>query len=188
MTREIDDETLSQYFDGELPPEKREMVRLVLESSEIDRARLARLERLSGLIRMAAEDVGATVDSDSLFGRIQAGVKEQSAAGFGQPFEVLDGARMSVAPVERWKIAVPLASAFAVAAGVLLVVYAGQRADNGPQPPVAEAPRSVIEAPPGSEVEVVDFGSNTGTVFAVKGEAGEPLAVVWLSDEGSEEL
>ena len=48
--------------------------------------------------------------------------------------------------------------------------------------------RYVIEAPPGSEVEVVDFGSNTGTVFAVKGEAGEPLAVVWLSDEGSEEL
>jgi hypothetical protein len=34
----------------------------------------------------------------------------------------------------------------------------------------------------------VDFGSNTGTVFAVKGEAGEPVAVVWLDDKDGEEL
>lgn len=46
----------------------------------------------------------------------------------------------------------------------------------------------MVEAPHGTEVEEVDFGENTGTVFAVEGEAGEPIAVVWINDELEEAI
>jgi hypothetical protein len=35
----------------------------------------------------------------------------------------------------------------------------------------------------GSEVLEVDFGEYAGTVFKVEGAAGQPLSVVWISDE-----
>ena len=45
----------------------------------------------------------------------------------------------------------------------------------------------IVEAPQGSEVEEVDFGDNVGTVFEVEGEAGEPIAVVWIMDDEMEQ-
>ncbi len=42
---------------------------------------------------------------------------------------------------------------------------------------------TTVDPPHGSEVVEVDFGENTGTVFAVEGNTGEPLAVVWIDDE-----
>ncbi len=39
-----------------------------------------------------------------------------------------------------------------------------------------------VEAPQGSSVERVEFGANTGTVFEVEGDEGQPLAVVWIAE------
>lgn len=181
MAREIDEETLNQYFDGELPAEKREMVRLVLEGSPEARARLARLERTRAFVRLAAEDSARDLDADQLFASIQQGVREQADAGFGAPFGVLSGG--DTPPIERWKVAVPAALVLAAAAALLLVVYGGRAKPDVAVSPPPSPPKVELEPPPGSEVEAVDFGANTGTVFAVKGAAGEPLAVVWLSDE-----
>ena len=52
-----------------------------------------------------------------------------------------------------------------------------QTGDPGPSDGMASS------AVRGSEVVEVDFGANTGTVFEVAGQAGQPLAVVWISDE-----
>ncbi|MEZ4254809.1 MAG: hypothetical protein R3A78_03705 [Polyangiales bacterium] len=193
MARELDDETLNQYFDGELPPEKRDLVRVVLDASEEERRHLARLERTRDFVRMAAEDQTVDLDSDALFAAISKGVKEQADAGYGEGFRVIEGggrgdaARDSVRPVERWKISVPVGIALAVAAAAMLT-FAVRRAPEQTTTDVRPTTSTEIEGPIGSEVEQVDFGSNTGTVFAVKGASGEPVAVVWLSDESTEEL
>ena len=42
----------------------------------------------------------------------------------------------------------------------------------------------VVHPPGGTEVEDVEWGASTGTVFHVEGSEGQPLAVVWI-DEGS---
>jgi hypothetical protein len=53
-----------------------------------------------------------------------------------------------------------------------------------PAPEVVDSDHEVIVATHhGTEVEEVDFGSNSGTVFQVPGEQDVPLAVVWVSDE-----
>lgn len=46
---------------------------------------------------------------------------------------------------------------------------------------IAEA--TDIVATRGSEVVAFDFGINTGTIFHVEGEEGQPLAVVWIDEE-----
>ena len=40
-----------------------------------------------------------------------------------------------------------------------------------------------LHPPGGSSVERVEFGANTGTVFEVEGEQGQPLAVVWIAED-----
>jgi hypothetical protein len=87
-----------------------------------------------------------------------------------------------------------------LAAAAALAIFARPE-PSATERPVAEviAPITVPEADPavevdhhpevivavqrGSEVEEVDFGSNIGTVFQVRGEHDVPVAVVWLSDE-----
>lgn len=40
----------------------------------------------------------------------------------------------------------------------------------------------------GSAVEEYDFGPNTGTIFQVEGELGQPIAVVWIDEDEGEIL
>lgn len=194
----LEEEKLQRYFDGELPEGEAEEVRRALESSEEERARLDRLERLRSLITLAAEDAAENLPSDDLFAKVRAGIDEQKRSGYGDPFRVVDGEgkRQPPAQVEGWKVGLAAGMGLAVAAAVLLFVLSTQ-----PEAPVAEHPEApapegeveelavtTLEAPQGSEVEEVDFGSNIGTVFEVEGEAGEPIAVVWINDEPAEQV
>ncbi len=219
MTREVDEETLQKYFDGELPSDKADLVRLVLEGSEVDRARLARHERTREFVGMAADDLTRSLDSEKLFAAIQSGIKKQADSGFGEGLRVIEGGggnvsgQGSIRPVERWKIGIPVVAVLAVAAALALAFFPRNATERPAAPVVAKGPDTasppsgaedqiamggrgpraggkvaIEEAMTGSEVEQVDFGPNTGTVFAVKGESGEPVAVVWLDDKDREEL
>ena len=66
------DERLSRYFDGELPPEDREAVRLELESDELLRAKLEGLRHLGALVTAGVDDLGADLDTDALFEDLEA--------------------------------------------------------------------------------------------------------------------
>ena len=190
MSMGLSEEKLHRYFDGELDASEAEEVRLALERSEEDRKKLEQLERLHSLIQMTADDVSADVASDDLFAGIRDGIAGNKATGRAHPLRVLEGEHRPNR-LEGWKIAAAGGMGLAVAAAVLLFVLAGDKdlpiADNPqraePEVEIAETGLTTIDGPQGSEVEEVDFGGNTGTVFEVQGEAGEPIAVVWINDD-----
>lgn len=67
-----------------------------------------------------------------------------------------------------------MATGLAAAAAILLAVLAW---------PGEQSPTEMAGVTRGSEVLKVDFGEYAGTVFMVEGGAGQPLSVVWISDE-----
>lgn len=193
----LEEEKLQQYFDGELPESEADEVRRALETSDEARRRLEQLGRLHSLIAMAAEDAAADMPSDDLFAKVRAGIDEQKRRGYGEPFRVVPGEGQRPTHIEGWKVGVSAGIGLAVAAAVLLFVLAteseGPVVETGPavDPQVEiseEVAVTTIETPQGSEVEEVDFGRNIGTVFEVEGEAGEPIAVVWINDEPADQV
>lgn len=92
-----------------------------------------------------------------------------------------------------------LIAVVALAAAAVLALLL--RPDADPRPPVVaeavapvirpaadpviidEEPEVIVASHLGTEVELIDFGSNMGTVFQVPGERDVPVAVVWISDE-----
>lgn len=201
MSAGLDDEKLQRFFDGDLPAEEAAQLRAELDASDADRARLERLERTR---QGFAEgfDAGAPPDADALFAAILAGSKqiEEEPTGAarldplrrvdlpGKHLRVVEGGARPGRP-EGWKIAAPVILAIAAAFFVGFLF----RGDGSPAPTAARpAPGVLLEEPPdltvieppmGTEVEDVDFGSNAGTVFEVEGNAGEPIAVVWIVEE-----
>ncbi len=201
MTAPLADDKLQQYFDGELPEEEMSEVRAILEESDEAQARLDALSRLHDLVNLAAETDAEGLDGDAMFENISVGMKT------GQSMRLIQGgkaeSRKPPRAAEAWKFVVP-AVAVAIAAAVLLAIIGpGQGGQAGQDDEIAEEqdteveeesptvvieeehsePMVHVEPPHGTEVVEVDFGDNTGTVFAVEGEVGEPIAVVWISDE-----
>lgn len=192
---QLEDDKLQQYFDGELSDAEAEAIRKELEASEDVQLRLSALSRLHDLIGITAEDIADDLPSDDLYAQIRAGIREQEEKGFGKGLKVIEGGAKDE-PVEGWKVWIPVAGGFAVAAAVLFAVLlpnantSDESATAETTVDVEESGMTVIEEGEirvlGSEVEEVDFGTNTGTVFQVEGQAGEPIAVVWINDEPSE--
>ncbi|MBX3250653.1 MAG: hypothetical protein KF901_25975 [Myxococcales bacterium] len=177
----LPDDTLQRYFDHDLPEDEAEQVAAALAGSADDQARLAALGRIGDLVRLGAEEATPALDANALFARIEAG----RAAQPHPRLRVIEGQR-------KRRTAVGVGVALALAAAVTLVFLLQPPVDD---PSIARHPfdthREVlvenvqVHPPGGSEVESVDFGSNTGTVFHVAGSEGQPLAVVWI-DEGSQ--
>jgi hypothetical protein len=147
VTREVDEETLQKYFDGELPSDKADLVRLVLEGSEVDRARLARHARTHEFVALAADDLTRDLDSEKLFAAIQGGIKKQAESGFGEGLRVIDGgggstgSHASIRPVERWKVGIPVVAVLAVAAALAVAFFPGTGTPApGNAPVVTKAP------------------------------------------------
>ena len=94
---------------------------------------------------------------------------------------------------ETWRIAIPAFAALAAAA--TLVIWMGGDKETRMDEEIAthvetqveDTGLTLVEPPHGSEVVEVDFGENAGTVFEVEGEAGEPIAVVWIADDAWDE-
>ena len=163
-----EEQKLQSFFDGELPAEEEEALRRELERSPELAAELAAMEALRTALREASQERLAKVDSDALFARIEKELAEPTPAAVDDKpkLELIRGA-------SRPRHGRGLAIGLAAAAAVLLMVLA--RPANGPP--------TVMESTRGSEIVEIDFGSNTGTVFAVEGKAGRPVAVVWINDE-----
>src|SRR5688500_17048339 len=89
MTTQLDDDTLQRYYDGELSPVEERAVRARVESDASAQARLAELEKLSEMLRVAADEMGEGLDSGALFAVIQSGIKKDEQAGFGGKLEVI---------------------------------------------------------------------------------------------------
>ena len=194
-SNELQDDLLQRYSDNELSELESESVRQRLTSD--DEAKLRGLDRLHEMVSVAAEHMGEGLDTEALFSRVSAGIKEEQRLGRGPELQVVPGTSKKKDTSSFW---IATAGIIAAAATLILVL-----SPDAAEPPSAAAPTVVIEEeesasiiveesaemlaavaiepPAGSEVEDVDFGPSTGTVFAVEGEAGEPIAVVWINDE-----
>jgi anti-sigma factor RsiW len=160
----IKEEKLQMFFDGELPPEEEAAVRRSLEESPDQAAQVADWAQLRNAMQNASADRAGAIDSDALFARIE----KQIDAPEEQPaLRSLPGGR------ER-RVWGGIAAGFAAAAAILLAVVAW---------PAEQSPTEIAGVTRGSEVLEVDFGEYAGTVFKVEGAAGQPLSVVWISDE-----
>lgn len=202
-TTKLEEQLLHRLADGDIGAAER--AGLEAKLSDDDRARVDGIHRVGDLVRLAAYDAASGLDSRKLFADIEAGIAAQEEAGFGEAFRVIEGGgggaessqgdhvpRASAAPAhtrpEGWKIVVPVATGLLAAAVVLLVVLSGNRSANEESAARTNpGVETVIETPAGNEVLDVDLGQNAGTVFAVQGDAGEPLAVIWIEDESRQE-
>lgn len=192
MATELDDDTLQRFYDGDLSPLEERTVRAMIDSDPAAQKRLARLERLSEMFSLAAEDMGGQLDSSALFAGIQADIKRQETLGFGERLKVVAGEWIE----HKRGAVISIGAAAAIAAAALLVVMtpgadSENQARNMPQPReekkmrVAEAEPVKAGAQHGSQIENVDFGQNTGTVFEIENE-GVTTAVVWIADDEEE--
>ncbi len=168
-----EEERLQRFFDGELGPEEEEALRRELEGSPELAAELAEMEAMREAVRGAARERLMSLDSDALFARIEKELAEPTPKSDATEKPALKLVAKAAKPRHGRGIAIGLAAA----AAVLLVVLA--RPANGP-PSVIDYG---VPTTQGSEIVEIDFGSNTGTVFAVEGQAGRPVAVVWINDE-----
>lgn len=197
MTAPNQDDILQQYFDGELSAEDAAGVRRELAEDEELSQRLAGLERLGELMRVGAEEASEDLDSDALFSRIEAALEEdvvdddpmfptQKPPGL----RVVRGGQKATPPAPPRRVWTgivggALAAAAAVALLLLIPSEPGHQVATGPDD--GEEPVE-IEPPPGSEIVEVDFGYNTGAIFAVEDpDEGARYAVVWISDEKVED-
>lgn len=198
MTAPNQDDTLQQYFDGELAPEEAAVVRQELAENEELRQRLEGLERLRELMHAGAEEAAADLDSEALFSRIEAALEQDAldddpmfpAVEKASGLRVVPGGRKSApraTPRRVWTgiVGGALAAAAAVALLTLIPSEPGPVAtgpDHEGEEPVE------IDPPAGSEIVEVDFGYNTGAIFAVEDpDEGARYAVVWISDEKIED-
>lgn len=195
----IDDTHLHRYYDGDLSPEEASEVRAALAEDAALSDKLGALEELGDMLRSHAKAQSQDLDSDALFAAIEAGLDEDSGREEETESEpastprlrVIEGARPA-APAPATSRA-PLYMMVAIAAAALLLFMLEPSEETQiaqtPVAPAAPAPEEpaanvVIEtAPGGSEVLAVDFGANTGTSFSVEGAHGQPVAVLWISDE-----
>ena len=170
------DEKLHMLFDGELSPEEEADLRRMLEGTSEGMEELRQWERIREGMQGAAQQWTADLNSDALFARIEAAIAEkpesidvENAAPrvYGpRPLRVVPGGR------ER-RIWGGVTVGIAAAAAVFLAVMSWPK-EPGSRP---------TQAFRGTEVVEVDFGHNAGTVFNVRGSAGESLAVIWIDDE-----
>lgn len=198
MTAPNQDDILQQYFDGELSAEEAAVVRRELAEDEELSQKLEGLERLRELMRAGAEEASEDLDSEALFSRIEAALEEdvvdddpmfptQKTPGL----RVVRGGQKAAppAPPRRvWTGIVGGALAAAAAVALLLLIPSdpGHQVATGPDHEREEPVE--VEPPPGSEIVEVDFGYNTGAIFAVEDpDEGARYAVVWISDEKVED-
>ncbi len=194
MTGARVDDRLQQYFDGELAGAETDALERELEADAELRAKLEGLAHLRTLLVAAAEEQGDQLDSEAMWAGIESRLGAEAEEDDPMfPAEVdPEPARPALGVIPGGKPAeherrepkrrnnvvwIGVATTLAIAAAVLLVVVKPFDLGAGGSDPLAEAP------PPGTEVEQVDFGYNTGAVFSVEGQEGEQYAVVWISDE-----
>lgn len=183
-------ERLMQYLDGELPPdESRDVERWISESGEA-RALLRDLEEVGEAVRgIALDHVSGLPDVTS---SVMQRIARDGAA------TVSPGASSNVTRFGRYWAP---AAALALAAAAAFVLYlhparvvaprssvsarpaqAAKAPETAASLAVVEEPASPSEEEGGAEIESVDFGAQTGSIFMVAS-GPQVTPVVWLVDE-----
>lgn len=181
----IDDDKLQRFYDGELTEGEALVVGREVEASELEQARVAQMERLGEVLRAGAEAEADEIDSEALFLRIERGVQSEPAPRL----KLIEGQKRK----QRNTAVVGVAMAIAAAVAIAFLAQPSTDPDvaESVHPDEGEQMRAQIDDPThvqldppgGSSVEMVEFGANTGTVFEVEGDEGQPLAVVWIAEE-----
>lgn len=178
---------LQEYFDGELS--EAEVVAIEESLTKEQSEDLRQYQQLGDFVRLASDEWSKDLSPDSMFSNIESGLKQTQS--MHPRLQVIEGAKNT-----RRNVAVA-ATVFAMAAAAALFFWTQSPSSDGVATHTddsveSDAPVHVEEDHPvevhasaGSEVVEVDFGSNTGTVFEVEGSMGQPLAVVWITDEES---
>jgi len=185
----LNDTLLHRYYDGDLDPEEAAAVEAALDADEGSREKLGALEQLGDLLRAHGNTASADLDSDGLFASIEANLGDSATEAIGPDLRLISGG----VPTPRTTRA-PGYIMLALAAAALMIFFiepspapepiAEQTTGTTPAEGSGEAGLVIIDtAPAGSEVLAVDFGSSTGTAFTVEGDVGQPVAVLWISDE-----
>ncbi|AKF05319.1 anti-sigma factor family protein [Sandaracinus amylolyticus] len=200
------DDRLHRYFDGELSPEEASEVRRLVETEPALRAKLDGLREVRAVVRASVADELDDVPSDDLWARIESRIAEKPAAAPQPALRAVEGGRSEERartpkahdPARQRRIAGVVIAGLALAAAVLLLVLRpgepppgtdGRPIAQGEQPGREDDAIDLGASEPDAEELVfqtevleVDFGSNSGAVFAVEGDDGERYAVVWLAD------
>jgi anti-sigma factor RsiW len=181
MAQPIDDDTLQRLYDGDLSPLEARSVEARVATDPAAQRRLDELRWLGAALRETADELGAEAPSDAMFAAIQARIATPEKAALGERLRVLSSEWLT----HRRGRLIPAVATAAVAAAALIAVLK-------PVSPPAESalrpdgqPGAVYAFAKGSQVENVDFGTSTGTVFEVDNE-GVAAAVVWISDDEGE--
>jgi len=168
----LDDDLLQRYYDGDLTPDEERSVRTEVAKDQSAQRRLSELATLHELMQAPVLEAARGLDSDALFARIQAGIKQEQRLGFGERLRVLSGEWFE----HKRGVLVPAAASLAAAAAALIILLVPREAKQ----PVGGEP--MLAQLHGTSIENVDFGQSTGTVFEVDNE-GVSAAVVWISDD-----
>ncbi|MAQ14545.1 MAG: hypothetical protein CMN30_09750 [Sandaracinus sp.] len=183
----IDDDKLQRFYDGDLTEGEAKVVGRDVDASAEEQERVAQMSRLGDILRASAEVESEGIDADALFLRIERGIEKEPVPRL----QVIQGQK------KKQRTGAVIAAAVAIAAAVTVAFLFRQPVDPNTAQSVhpdegrlrtaqadIEDPMHVqIHPPGGSSVERVEFGANTGTVFEVQGEQGQPLAVVWIAEE-----
>jgi anti-sigma factor RsiW len=177
-------ELLSRFIDDELDPAEQREVEDLLDRDPHAAAHVEGLLAMRGLVAEAHAAQLPALDADALF----AGIERQLAAEGALPSPHGAPPRAQTAPVlsidarrRQRRAVVPVLASLAAAAAALLV-FLGPRAARDV---ASDAPGAQVVAAPGpsgSQIDDVDFGGSTGTVFEIDNE-GVSAAVVWISDD-----
>ncbi len=190
MATQLDDDMLQRFYDGELTPVEARAVRSQIDHDPEAQRRLAQLGHLSDMLHQAAQDMGMGLDSAALFDGIEAGLKRDTDMGVGARLRVISSEWME----HKRGSLISLGAAVGIAAAALLAAIVPTAEDttgvarSAPRPREERQQRLAVAAPAvgtevhGSQIENVDFGHNTGTVFEIESE-GVRTAVVWIADE-----
>lgn len=170
MAQPIDDDTLQRLHDGDLSPLEARSVEARVATDPAAQKRLAELRWLSAALRETTDALGAEAPTDAMFAAIQARITTPEKAALGERLRVLSSEWLT----HRRGRLIPAVATAAVAAAALIAVL------RPVSPPAEEGGLAK-----GSQVENVDFGTSTGTVFEVENQ-GVSAAVVWISDDEGE--
>ncbi|MBO6933851.1 MAG: hypothetical protein JJ863_02710 [Deltaproteobacteria bacterium] len=186
----IDDDKLQRFYDGELTEGEALVVGRDVDASELEQERVAQMERLGDILRANAEGEAESIDADALFLRIERGIEAEPAPRL----KLIEGQKRKQRNTAVVAVAMAIAAAVAIAflaqpstdpdiANSVHPDEGRERVAGGGTVEIDDPTHVQLHPPGGSSVERVEFGANTGTVFEVEGEQGQPLAVVWIAEE-----
>lgn len=182
--KNLSEEILARYYDGELKEAERKRVEEILASSADHRLALDRMDRIGDLIRMNAEEGLANISLDGFDKRVMNSLEKAPAPGLGERMRVWWSEFLE----HRKSIWIPAASLAGAAAAVLLVLPLLSGPPPQPSPGMEpsgglwQAAAGQTQAPGGSEVMIVNRGQASGYEYKVLNDRGEAIGVAWIND------